>query len=524
MNVHLLYQDKEFDRDQKPPWNEQFLVQDLELGALINGMAAGDEFIAEIAKKVLLNSLQDNIKTILYRQNILKDCLQNFKIITEIDKIAIEAEKSKKKAYWSIFKSKYPTSILRSAIDILQLLVVQLENIKNIADKHSGSFKSEGFTQFFTMLKCELNDEYIQRIENHLSELKFKNGLRISASLGPLNNPEEYTLQTPPTKNSGWLRQKIEDYIFLRMQEGKNVWWKKYFLKDPIPFTFFISSRDESSLRSLRELNDQGINQVANILSQSTDYIINFFTMLRDQLAFYRGCINLHTMLSTSGNPITFPIPVESPKRIHIYKGLYDVCMALTSKQKIVGNDASIQDKNLVIITGANKGGKSTFLRSIGVSQLMMQSGMFVGAYSFTANVCKKVFTHFKKEEDSRMNSGKLDEELSRMSEIIDQLTFTDSLLLFNESFAATNEREGSEIAMQIIYTLYEKGLKIFFVTHLAEFASELYNKKPENAFFLKAERLSNGTRTYLLKEGAPIQTGYGEDLYYTIFNENAEQ
>ena len=101
-----------------------------------------------------------------------------------------------------------------------------------------------------------------------------------------------------------------------------------------------------------------------------------------------------------------------------------------------------MNDKNLVIITGANKGGKSTFLRSIGLSQLMMQSGMFVPARSFTANICRSLFTHFKKEEDSGMKSGKLDEELNRMSKIIDHLNTANSLLLFNESFAATNERK----------------------------------------------------------------------------------
>lgn len=64
------------------------------------------------------------------------------------------------------------------------------------------------------------------------------------------------------------------------------------------------------------------------------------------------------------------------------------------------------------------------------------------------------------------MESGKLDEELSRMSGIVDHIS-SDSMVLFNESFAATNEREGSEIARQIVSALLEKRIKIFFVTHL---------------------------------------------------------
>jgi DNA mismatch repair ATPase MutS len=173
--------------------------------------------------------------------------------------------------------------------------------------------------------------------------------------------------------------------------------------------------------------------------------------------------------------------------------------------------------KDLVIITGANQGGKSTFLRSIGLAQLMMQAGMFVCAESFSANLCSNLFTHYKREEDATMKSGKFDEELKRMSEIVDHLT-PDSILLFNESFAATNEREGSEIAGQIVSTLIERGLKVFFVTHQYTFASGFYSKNQKNTLFLRAGRESDGTRTFKLVEAEPLETSYGEDLYNKIF------
>jgi hypothetical protein len=169
-------------------------------------------------------------------------------------------------------------------------------------------------------------------------------------------------------------------------------------------------------------------------------------------------------------------------------------------------------------ITGANQGGKSTFLRSIGLAELMMQCGMFVPAQSFCANVCNGLFTHYKREEDVTMKSGKLDEELNRMSDIADQIT-PNSMLLFSESFAATNEREGSEIARQIVCALLEKRIKVFFVTHLYEFAHGFYDKKMQDAFFLRAERQPDGARTFKLVEGEPLQTSYGEDLYNKIFN-----
>jgi DNA mismatch repair ATPase MutS len=239
--------------------------------------------------------------------------------------------------------------------------------------------------------------------------------------------------------------------------------------------------------------------------------------MLRIELAFYIGCLNLYEQLAQMGEPISFPLPMAPNERRHSFHGLYDVCLALTMKQKIVGNDVTADNKNLVIITGANQGGKSTFLRSVGLSQLMMQCGMFVPAESYYCNVCNGLFTHYKRQEDPTMKSGKLDEELSRMSEIVDDIA-SNSMLLFNESFAATNEREGSEIARQIICALLEKCIKVFFVTHLYEFAHGFYDKKMENAIFLRAERQTDGGRTFKLIEGEPLQTSYGEDLYSRIF------
>jgi DNA mismatch repair ATPase MutS len=103
------------------------------------------------------------------------------------------------------------------------------------------------------------------------------------------------------------------------------------------------------------------------------------------------------------------------------------------------------------------------------------------------------------------------------MSAIVDRLT-PNCLMLFNESFAATNEREGSEIARQIVSALLEKRIKIFFVTHLYEFAQSFSDQTMKNALFLRAERRPGGRRTFKLTEGKPLPTSYGVDLYAAIF------
>ncbi|MGH3214607.1 MAG: MutS-related protein, partial [Trebonia sp.] len=159
----------------------------------------------------------------------------------------------------------------------------------------------------------------------------------------------------------------------------------------------------------------------------------------------------------------------------------------------------------------------STLLRSLGLAHLMMQAGMFAGACSFRAGVCSGVFTHYKREEDATMESGKLDEELSRMSAIADQIK-PHSVLLCNESFASTNEREGSEIARQVVRAMLRKQIRVFFVTHMYDLAYSLYAQQDGNALFLRAERQPDGRRTFRLTGGEPLPTSYGEDSYRRIF------
>lgn len=90
----------------------------------------------------------------------------------------------------------------------------------------------------------------------------------------------------------------------------------------------------------------------------------------------------------------------------------------------------------------------------------MAQTGLFVTALSYTTSIYKGIYTHFMRKEDIKIKSGKLDEELKRIKEIID---------IFNESFSSTNKRESSEIARHIVKALLENNIKIAFVTHLYE-------------------------------------------------------
>jgi hypothetical protein len=495
-----MYRDRDIDPVEEPPTNAAALTQDLELDTLFGAMAAGDEFLLEVVKKSVLTRL-DEPEAILYRQRILADCLERPAIVREMYDIAVEAIEREKKV-WGWGQS--PEGMLHRSVEVVKLFTDLLKRLRRIADQHGGEFRSEGITTLFRMLARELDDEYLSSVEDHLRRLEFRDGVLMSAELDDGNKGARYVLRKPWNMEQGWM-------------ERLQAWGEQLFLGNRSDFVYEIPDRDESGFRALTELRGRGIGLVAGALGQSADHILGFFRMLRSELGFYVGCLNLRERLAGKGEPICFPEPFAAGKAILSARGLYDLCLSLSVKERAVGNDVSADDKSLVMITGANRGGKSTFLRGIGLSQLMMQCGMFVPAEIFRANVCGGIFTHYKREEDVSMKSGKLDEELGRMSAIVDDMT-PNGIVLLNESFASTNEREGSEIARQIVRALLETGIKVIYVTHLFDLAQGFYLAKMDAALFLRAERLSDGRRTFRLVEGEPLPTSYGEDLYRRIF------
>ena len=92
-------------------------------------------------------------------------------------------------------------------------------------------------------------------------------------------------------------------------------------------------------------------------------------------------------------------------------------------------------------------------------------------------------------------------------------------MVLLNESFASTTEKEGSVIAYDIVKALKEAEVKVLTVTHLLSFAQRMYDEREEDSDveFLSAQRMEDGRRTFRMTLHAPELTSFGLDLYEEI-------
>ncbi len=447
MKAYLLYPDGDFDFEAGLPAGHEDLIQDLELAAVLDAMAAGDKFLAEVATKVLLTCLHDP-ETIRYRQQVLADCLARSAVIRDMYAVATGVLEDRRHLWWGGYGGTYQNAVVQPVWCGQPPGSLRNPAAAVAADRRRArgdEFRSDGMRRLFATLHRELDDEYFEEISNHLKQLRFRAGVLISAELDRDNSGIGFALRDP-----GLPRRR---------------WTERLGIGPRLAYSFTVSPRDKAGGQILADLTSRGINLVANAAAQSADHIGSYFTMLRAELGFYVSCLNLAGRLAAKGAPVTFPDPAQASPPVFSCTDLRDASLELQSPAPVTGNDVQADGKSLIIITGANSGGKSTFLRSAGVAQLMMQCGLFVTAQSYQANVTRGIFTHFIRGEDATMTSGRLDDELKRMSGIAAQIR-PHSLMLFNESFAGTNEREGTEIGYQIVRALLDAGIKVFFVTH----------------------------------------------------------
>ncbi|KRE89215.1 hypothetical protein ASG87_05715 [Frateuria sp. Soil773] len=501
MKARLMHPDRNFDPQRLLPDHAPDLQRDLALDALARAMAANDEFVFEVARKALLLGTTLDIDTVVYRQEIVRDAIAHPQVARRCYVLVTEAIEGKRKSHWA-FSSNYPSSILHGAIDVLTMFVDILRKLRGEADTQGAGFGSRGFRALFAMLQAEFTDDYLAQVSACLSTLKLDGGVQLSAQLGSGNEGKGYTLREVKYSDSHWM-----DRLFSR--------------RTAAGYTFRIADRDEAGARALSDLRHRGINDAANALAQSMDHILAFFEMLRTELAFHVGCVNLHERLAALGVPTCFPQPSPTGMGKLRFENLSDPCLALSMGGAVVGNALDLGGKRLTIVTGANQGGKSSFLRSLGLAQAMMQSGMYVAASSFAGDLCAGLFTHYRREEDPAMRGGRLDEELQRLSAMVNELA-PGAMILFNESFASTNEREGSEIATETAGALRDRGIRVFFVTHLYGFAHGFFAEGAEDVACLRAERLPDGRRSFRIVVGPPLETSHGEDVYREVFGDHA--
>ncbi len=274
---------------------------------------------------------------------------------------------------------------------------------------------------------------------------------------------------------------------------------------------------------------------VANKLKEYAELQSSLLAHLRQSLVFYLGEVRFIKQLQAQGLPICLPGITDTAYRVCKIKSSYNVNLPLrlasTDNQqnlalRIITNDVNIgPDGQILILTGPNLGGKTTYMVGIGIAQLLAQVGCFAPGEMAQISPVDNIFTHFPLEERPEADAGRLGEEAMRLGTIFEQLT-SHSLILLNESLSNTSFGESLYLARDIVRILRRAGVRAIYSTHLHELAEgvEALNQSVQGSSKIISivsspveEQLSVAAdeivRTYQVENRPPLGQSYARGI-----------
>jgi DNA mismatch repair protein MutS len=192
------------------------------------------------------------------------------------------------------------------------------------------------------------------------------------------------------------------------------------------------------------------------------------------EVQFYLAYLEYSEHVAAAEVAFTYPTVSVRSKEISVEDGC-DIALAAklaSEHETVVANDFFLHEpERILVVSGPNQGGKTTFARMFGQLYYLAGLGVPVPARRARLFLPDQVFTHFEKEEDIRTLRGKLDDELVRIREILEQAT-GDSVVTLNEAFASTTLSDAVYLGTEVLKRITELGCLAVWVTFVDELAS----------------------------------------------------
>ncbi|PWJ69895.1 MutS-like protein [Ruminococcaceae bacterium R-25] len=254
--------------------------------------------------------------------------------------------------------------------------------------------------------------------------------------------------------------------------------------------------------RTLDKYSEMALTEVADVIPEFV-YYIRFIDFLSN--------------IEAKGFKLTKAKAVPKNEVSMEAKGFYNFKLALNllNPKDLVVNDLDFDyDHTIYILTGANRGGKTTATQGIGLLYALAQGGVYVPADSFEFAPADCIYTHFPADEDQTMDLGRLGEECIRFKEIFTEAT-DKSLILMNETFSTTSFEEGYYIACDSIKALLTKGARTIYNTHMHKLGldAEEFSKDFKQKAASLIVKSDGGKRSFKLAIAPPEGSSYAADI-----------
>ena len=518
-----------------------------------------EQFCSRLSKKeydrnvifTMLRQMPSNARVVKYRVDVFDDILrlpqlrQNVAQLLEqiefLKSLHKHARDSEASSIWQIVNR---LNELDSYIDCVT-------GIKNILE--NSEIHSEGLKELLKLVQHIHSDsgfpalkEDIKRVVSETSNIK---SITLGVNLSRTLAPEEVGVVSINNKSYTHAGVLSNFYEFTSLKDGLHEGTENDSMKYHVPKTgtgligipkqsgvkgaltglvkiYTLSDAETNPL--MKNLNEVITDMLKPVIRKLKDVIAKYVDVsgyslisLIPELTFYLKWAELIEQMTAAGVKFCKPEIISEGRREFYAEGLYNFKLGL---KKLDGEEISIvtnsvdfrSERRIYIMTGPNRGGKTTFTQAIGLIFLLAQHGLYVPATRCILSPADNIFTHFPADENRTVDLGRLGEESKRLSEIFAEAT-NRSLILLNESLATTNFEEGLYIAKDVVKAMHYLGARAIFNTHMHELAmnlDELNNSEPSDSNVASLiTGIDHGERSYKVSLSPPCGQSYARDI-----------
>jgi len=489
---------------------------DLGLSDLIKVLALNGRYTTYVRQ--ILTALTRDVSVILWRQAVLAGFLANPALVDAA--IGLLKRLASLQSGSPLLGKRQRNLLLETADHLAELdgFVSVVEDLHDALAK--ATLESEALRQVYVHLSAMVADPNFQALRAELPELRAPleriTSLTIGINLDVELRPESAVLLSINDYKVGggasWLLRVMG--IAPEDMDSSGIAQLHHVPEE-------LSQRPLSPLfQDLDRLLNQMAEPIARALNRYTRTGSSSLAYLEYELAFFAAAAFMIQRAQAQGIPFCVPEPLDMGARITEIDGLANMALVLAQPDRVITSDVRFDNSGrIAILTGPNSGGKTTYLRSVGLAQVMFQAGLLLPATAARLSPVDALFTHFPALETRQ--EGRLAEEAARLREVF-QKASENGLVLLNETFSSTSSGEAIYLAQDVLSGLRAIGARAIFATHLIELTERIQTIEAAVAGDSKLYSLvagimigadGEGMPTYQIIRGLPLGQSYAREI-----------
>jgi DNA mismatch repair protein MutS len=236
---------------------------------------------------------------------------------------------------------------------------------------------------------------------------------------------------------------------------------------------FSLNHIEEGILEFVGRLFSKQFQALEGYVARHSGFIDDVIATFDREIGFFIAYLAFIDPLKQAGLPFCHPEVSATDKDTQV-SGSFDLALAaklVQEKRSVVCNDFSLLGaERLIVVSGPNQGGKTTFARMFGQLHFLAGLGCPVPGKRARLFLADQLFTHFEREEDITNLRGKLEDELVRLHQTCEAMT-PDTVLVLNEIFNSTSLDDQvflSTKVLQQILAINAIGVCVTFIDALS--------------------------------------------------------